>query len=1030
MKLTTRITALAFLFMSNMYGQVNNMQFVHHNIKDGVISERINDACQDKSGFIWIGTENGVSKYDGLEFINYTYKSGDTTRISHRKIWAVCSDAKNNVWVGNWTGLNKYDRERDEFITYMHSGLDDFTPNGGASYLFGDSKGLLWIGTKDNLYYASEPEPFNEKSFNILKTKNSEGRSISFPNVNNIIELENNSFIVISNGIAHIVNFENKKSVKIKTPDNIIKNITAIAAIDNKRYVIGNNSGIFITKLINDSFSIENEFNTNSTISLISNNVTSLVVKNNREIWVGTNNGITLLRESENGFQNQHIINDYLDKNSLAGNNISKLFVDEAGIVWISTRGYGLDKYDENQIKFGKFILSEKDIEGKPTILSIRYVLKDSYGGLIIHTNAGLYYLNESNYKYKKIEHPEINRNISGFIERQPGEVWLFGNDLKRVFYNVDENANIQISSVDTYNDSVLLQNNKITELWDATFENKNTLWLVSRKSGLLKLNIYDDTDLLPEVAEQHLGSKETIRLVPKNITCLIADQDKRLWISTQGKGIYVFNIKTNEFERNYTSNQNNKYSIGSIGILSLHADNNNNIWAGSIDGEIFKIDPQKNTVITYSEKYGLPNQKIMAIVRDKSNNLWVSSGGGLFKYDPQEDFFDGHTTDDGIQGFSYIENSVFYDTINEQIYFGGVKGLNSISPKQIELNTFYKPTVVLTNLMVNNLHVAPGDKTGILDKTLGTTKAIKIKHKYNDFRIHFSALSYSQPEKNLYKYKLEDYNENWIETSAETPWAYYSNLPRGKYKLLIEASNSSHVWSGIITELKIHVRPPWWKTYFFYFIIVVTITFSIFTFTKMRVAQMKKDKKKLEDDLKEGKNEIKQKREQLEKQQEELKQYNVQERLNKWHNKGIIKFSDIISENRHDLDVLAQNIITAINEYVESQTGIIYFSEKETDSKEVLIQRGTYAVEGDKVRKTKILPGEGMVGCCFKEKKVLHLDDLPECYSKLSSGLGEINLKHLILIPIIHENKVEGVIELASFEKLEDYKIHFIETL
>ncbi len=387
------------------------------------------------------------------------------------------------------------------------------------------------------------------------------------------------------------------------------------------------------------------------------------------------------------------------------------------------------------------------------------------------------------------------------------------------------------------------------------------------------------------------------------------------------------------------------------------------------------------------------------------------------------------YTKSDNLQSIEFLYHSKAKAPDGE-IFFGGINGFNSFYPEKIVTNP-YPPEVHITGLEVANNEVLVNQKiygSIILDKPVIDKDFIKIPHRIRVFNIKFVGLHFVSPEKNKFAYKLEGYDDQWIETDASVRFASYSNLRGGTYKFKVKAGNNNGVWSNENKVLTIKVIPPFWKTWWFYISVGVALILMVLLFIRQRERQLKKDKEILEKKLQEGDIEINNRKSEIEKQKKAIEEKEQAEKMHKWFNEGLAAFSEILSKEKKDIRKLSQSLISKMVNYVEAEQGGIFLSESIDENQVLLELMAHYAYNAEKLEQVSFNPGEGLIGTCYQQKEILVIDDLPDSYAKINSGLGDTKLKHLLVIPLIYDNEPVGVIEIASLQKIESSKIEFIE--
>jgi hypothetical protein len=422
----------------------------------------------------------------------------------------------------------------------------------------------------------------------------------------------------------------------------------------------------------------------------------------------------------------------------------------------------------------------------------------------------------------------------------------------------------------------------------------------------------------------------------------------------------------------------------------------------------------------------------IYGIFEDGKSNLWMSTNNGIIQFNPQTRFLKQYTIEDGLQSNEFNGGAYFRNPEGE-IFFGGYFGFNSFFPEKIRLDTI-APAIILTDLQIKHESVQPGIKSPI-KKQIGEADEIILNYQQNNFTIYFAALHFANPSQNKYKYKLEGYDKDWINLGNKR-FVSFTGLPYRKYFLMIQAANCDGKWNETGISIKIRIKPPLMGTWGARIIIILLLAGLIFYAIRYWLKREEIQKQKLEERVSLSTRELEMAREKLEKQKEEiiiqkqelkLREKDQEELL--WFNQGISTFSEYISKNKDDLKLLSEQLIMKLVEYIEGQQGGVFLlnDDDENDIHLELVAHYAYNIER---LNTRFLPGEGYVGTCFVEKQFIEIDDLPEGYSILRSGLGEKQLKHLLLAPLKVNEVAVGVIEIASFRKIKGYKVAFVEKL
>jgi hypothetical protein len=366
-------------------------------------------------------------------------------------------------------------------------------------------------------------------------------------------------------------------------------------------------------------------------------------------------------------------------------------------------------------------------------------------------------------------------------------------------------------------------------------------------------------------------------------------------------------------------------------------------------------------------------------------------------------------------------------------MFFGGQYGLNSFYPNEVMIDTI-PPKIILSDLQVRNTSVVSG-KDSPIGIHINETKEIILNYKQNNFTLYFSALHYANPARNRYKYKLEGFDDDWIDVGNKR-FVSYTSLPYKTYTFRVIASNSDGVWNEKGLSVRIKIKPPFWATYWFRILMIILVIWGIIYLVRRRLMAAQKQKQIIQEKFESSSKELEEARKQLQIQHDEIviqkRELKLREKDQEsllWFNQGLGLFSDIFSKNRDDLTKLCHITIHKLVEYVDAQQGGIFLLNNEVEEDPYLEIMAHYAFSEDRLKK-QFKIGEGYIGTCFYDKQFIEVDNLTENYTLLRSGLGGEYLKHLIFAPLKVNEECIGVVEIGSFKKIKGYRISFIEKL
>ncbi len=1012
-------------FLSSLQAQSVNSSFDRLTIKDGLSQSTINDIMQDKNGFMWFATYGGLNKYDGYHFTHYQHDENDSTTIGNNEIMRVFEDKEGFIWCVSATakGLDRFNPLTEEFIHFKNNPNDPKSISSNLIYQVSqDKKGNLWIITdkaldlvikktekEPTLTFRHFPIPAGSKPFTRM-FEDSKGNMLMFSDSLMYFDRTTETFrktdIVVTSYSVITVAEDKAGSIYIATYSNGAKKLDWNPGISG--YVLSSDNSINVapetrTYILND---------------------------NKEQIWIGTETH-GLFQYNPHSGQTQNYITDNLDPRTISDNNIHSLYIDRSGVLWIGTNNQGLCKYDLYRKEFVHF----KSVPGKVNSLAGNviggihsnhpkelWVANRDNGGVNRfvfdenNTPQVIHYLNNP-----KDENTIASNNPICLLQRKNGDVWVSNQGTISVI--TPERGRIKRYPIGSWTFEFYEDHNGV--LWGGTWG-----------SGLWRFD-----DVLETFTFYQNDPEKQTSLCDNVIWAICEDNHGNLWIGGHDKGLSILPSDQRDLPNpsfvSYSHKKGDLRSLSNNTINVICQDKEGTIWLGTNEGlsrikyqkEIFQhIADHPLQFYTLYKRNGLPNDAVIGIIEVNDGCLWMSTSMGISKFQKTDSTFTNFDENDGLQSNEFSHGAYFLNS-EGRLFFGGPNGFNAFYPDQIKPNPIY-PQIVFTDFKIFNKSVGIGEKINkqtILTKPLYLTREIILSHKNNAFTIEFAALHFTQPVKNQYAYYLEGFEEK-MNYSGNQRSATYTNLSPGKYTFKVKGTNNDGLWSETIATLIIRVRPPWWRTWWFRILVIGLIAFLIYTYIMNRIQAEQHDKAVLEAKLKEGALELEKRQAEINNQKKEILEKETAAMETNWFNKGMTMAMDIIGKNSRDLNALASNLISVLVEYIGVDIGAIYILAKEGDSAFFDLV-GSYALNLDAKNK-RISAEEGYIGVCFKEKTILVVDNLPHGYVVLQSGLGKASLQYLILIPLILENEIKGVIELASKAKPEGYKFTLLERL
>jgi ligand-binding sensor domain-containing protein/serine phosphatase RsbU (regulator of sigma subunit) len=801
-----------------------DIKFTHINADQGLSQSVVNCLVQDKKGFMWFGTDDGLNKYDGSEIKVYKRLVSDSLSLSNNGILALFCDKKGVLWIGtNGGGLNRYDELRNKFIRYEHVDGDSTSlSNNVVRSIYEDNDGVLWVGTEEGL---NKFNPATGK-FNIYGLSH----GLKTDRIWGITQSKDNLIWLATYG-GGIHSFDKKSNtfkqyIDVGTDGELIrKNSHKIrfihAANDGKIWLGSHGASLISFNQEKESFYYHTIYPDEGPVS-----VTSLVEDKNGIIWIGTNRSLVQFNKNTN----QYISFEHNEGNpfSLSNNSVRTIVEDEAGSIWIGTDGGGVSTYHKAANKFGHF---SKKKNTTNTLLSnkVYAFTEDADGNIWIGTyGGGLCKINRKTGIYSSFlkENNLMHDNILSLYFDSDNLIWFgtWGGGLN--YYDTKTNRFGKGFQKET--DKQSLSNNNVLSIVE---DSQKRLWIAT----LNGLSVYDKRNN----TFKNIGSENG--LSSNVLLNILLDKKEHLWIGTAGGGLNMIDTKTFNVKQYIKADENDTIALSDNTVNCMLEDSKGYIWIGTAMG-LNKLDPATGKFEHYYESDGLPNDYIYGILEDENGFLWISTNKGISKFNPSADAnnrnrFRNYYVLDGLQANEFNQGAYFKSKSGE-MFFGGHNGFNVFYPKNI-IDNKHIPPVYITSFKLFGKDVQLD--TGIINK-----KYIELSYKDNFFSFEFVALDYVLPEKNTYSYMMEGLDQDWNPVSNRR-FANYTDLGGGNYVFRVRGSNNDGVWNEEGASIQIRITPPFWKTKIFYAACIIFTILSVFLFIKLRTRQIQKEKEILE---------------------------------------------------------------------------------------------------------------------------------------------------------------------------------------
>ncbi|MCP5089439.1 MAG: PAS domain-containing protein [Gammaproteobacteria bacterium] len=800
-----------------------SIRFRHISSNDGLSQSFVYAILQDRQGYMWFGTQEGLNRFDGFDFTVFAHDPQDPDSISDESVRTIFEDRSGTLWIGTDAGgLSRYDAASQTFTNFLHGpGNESSISDNRVRVIYEDGDGALWVGTD-----GAGLDRFNKESetFEHFPSDPSVPGSLVGAHVWSILETsDGHLWIATSSGLSRFDEATETFTSYVHDPDD------ASSLNDNRLRVL-----------------YEDE---------------------RSDLWIGTESG-GLNRYDRVTETFERFTHDPDNASSISANRVNTIFQDDAGVLWIGTVD-GLNAWNPADKSFDRYRHSASDRYSLAhnTVTSI-YQDRGSvfwvgtYDGLSIWNPASRAMLHYKNYPEDPLSLSADT--VTSFAEDSGGAIWVatYGGGLNRLDRRKGEFRQIRHD----VNDSASLSSDRVMAVY---VDRNNVLWAGTRAAGLNRYN--EDTNAFTRF--QH-DADDPDSLSTNGVTYLLEDRAGGLWIGTFGGGLNYFDKATEKFTH-FRNNPDDPTSLSSDRVLVLFEDREQYLWIGTYGGGLNRFDPATGQFTRFraepdrpgglsgdeiymiqedslgdlwlgikgsglnrwrradrdlgrpefdrfTEINGLPSATVYSGVWDESGRLWMSTARGLSRLDITSLEFRNYNASHGLQGEEFML-AAGYRSSDGQLFFGGINGFNAFQPSKLGTSQ-RPPPIAITRFSSLNKAVDIGDM-------LGRTEPVTLDYKQYFIGFEFAALDYAAPESNRYMYKLDGFDKDWIDAGTRRQ-ATYTNLPSGDFTFRVRAANNDGIWSEQDANLAIRMNPaPWrtWWAYVLYALALMLLTLAAF---------------------------------------------------------------------------------------------------------------------------------------------------------------------------------------------------------
>lgn len=839
-----------------------NFQFRIFTQEDGLASGTLKGIGQDSTGFLWLMSENGLSRFDGYAFKVFRHDVHNKGSISSSNIYSISVDKNNRIIFNTENSISQYNpdsntfkslissQDKSDMISYFMRPAGcwiikqselvfiQFSNNNKTSYPFPlgfnlkkanalrEINGTLWLNNGSKiLSFDTARKIFKPVSIQYLKAGNVHSNS----EVSYFFSTDNSSICFFSNNGLFKLNKESNVFFQYAQCDFDLPTGEKI-----RKALLVNNKYLAI-ETMHQVYSVD--VRTGKTVSIPLKDIRSTLNKStqtfemipsaNSTVWVSTSNAGVFHVDLEKASVMEHLYNDANNINSLASDNI-EFMMESQGVLWVTSPGIGLLKIERDIKLLKSYRPPGESISIQSSLnTNVRAIGELDKDNLLIGTLGGLYKFNKTSHTFSSLLSPVdgkpvmSNTSVSAIITDSKKNIWISAWGLQGVTI-----VNFESKKLLT----IIPDENALTPdyrtIRSMYLDSHNYLWLGTDGNVIYRLNT-NGVDLDKKTTfhfEKFSGKITTADTLIFNLTFTFSEnKNKQVLIGTQD-GFYTYDYPTARFKR-YSNHTANNSSISEDDVRCFHTDSSGNLWIGTHGGGLNKSNQSLTAFNYYNRENGLPDNCIYTILDDKNGNLWLATNRGISCFNPTTKYVRNYSLKDGLQNYEFNTNAAF-KTSSDELVFGGVNGFNIFHPDSVKMISG-SPKVVISEFKIN-------------DVDYPVSGNISLNYDQNSVSFQFAALSYVRSRENLYAYKLDGVNKNWVYCERRR-FSNYAGLAPGNYTFHVKACNYNGVWNEQGVSLHFSIAEPFWKTWWFKMVIILSFLSIAYLFFRYRLKQQLK---------------------------------------------------------------------------------------------------------------------------------------------------------------------------------------------
>lgn len=805
---------LILTFVSLFANHVNaeRYYFQHLGLKNKLSQSSVLCILQDKSGFMWFGTKDGLNRYDGSNFRTFKYDHKNPQSLGNNAINSLHENKDGNLWIGTDNGIYLYNPIMESFSKLEKKSQDSVCITQPIVQITADSHENIWLIVESQGVFFFDND--KQALFHYPVPDAHALSSICVDQQNTVwLGYKGKGLYYTNDTFRTLQLFTTKDGKNLFATDHIFK---ILPEQHNTLYTGSAKGGLKSINIVNQT--VTDLLADPQTESIF---VRTIYPINKDVLWIGTERGVYTY--DKNTKESRHFTHDPSDDYSLSDNAIYSICKDKEGGIWIGNYFCGIDYYPNQYATFEKYypITGKNSLSGKV----VREFCEDEEGNLWIGTeDGGLNKFNTKTKQFTPLNLSGLHYNIHA-LSLAHNTLWI--GTYSKGLYALDLKTN----------------HSKHYTMGDAENElNDNNIYSMCRTSSG-ELYIGTTTGL-----NQYNYQSDNFTRIHKMdgifIFSILEDSKRNIWFATYNSGIFKYNPRDKSW-KNYVSSPDNPHGLPYNKVISIYEDSKQRLWFSILGHGFCSLNEETETFISYDSSQGLANDVIYKIIEEKDDILWLTSNKGLIRFDLNTKKSTIYTDSNGLltNQFNYCSGIKSKDGT---IYLGCINGFIAFKPDLFTENTSFPP-VAITDFLLFNKSADIGSPDSPLAQSVTYTQNIELKYNQNSFSFRFAALGYASPEENCLSYTLKGFDKEWYYTSKSAT-ATYTNLKPGTYTFCVKAANGKGEWNDEYRKIQIHIAPPFWKTVWAYIIyVILAIIITSYTLYRFRKQITDKHKRQLE---------------------------------------------------------------------------------------------------------------------------------------------------------------------------------------